>query len=168
MGISITPCFLLTLDPEVVINGTGLAVTPTFPPRGVAPVARKRKQNAKKFFWKDVYIGSIPPIISQMQSAYADMKASDLQMLDQQTMSQEAFINATWIYINGLVKTKGVGWLERELEQAFAEMSRLVAAEARLREAIEEPPDDLPDGFSTPEERQKDQKPDRKNSRRKT
>lgn len=114
---------------------------------------RKRpKRSPKKYFWRDMYIGTIPTTDAALKQAHALAGVTNLQMLDQTSMTQETFINALFMWAAKLARERGARGLEEELRQPFADLSELVAADLKEQERIklEHQDQPKPEGFTDP------------------
>ena len=134
----------------------------------------KAPSDKNKYFWKGISVNSIPSIIALLDAAKARMQASNLQMLDQTSLTKETFVSALCIWAYKTIEQHGIGHMEELLRQPFAEMSQMVAEEMKRREAMkleEERRNAAPEGFSKPSTPRKakgagDNPPDRKRRRR--
>jgi hypothetical protein len=91
----------------------------------------KGGDSSKKYFWKSKSIDSVPDAIAELEIALGLARATDLRLLDQQTMSQESFVSALWVWAGMVAREKGARGLEEVLRRPFEELSRIVAADLK-------------------------------------
>lgn len=123
-------------------------------------MVKSRKNPHKKYFWKDMYIGMIPGVVAEMKKVVGGVGATELQMLDQKSVSQEAVLNAMILYFSDLIDREKIAGLESALREPFARLGEMVAKENRLRAAIEagtETVNEEPTGISLPAKKKRPQ-----------
>jgi hypothetical protein len=94
------------------------------------------KQNPSKYFDKKrpAYTPTIPALKATLEEVLAKLRGrGNLKFLDQKTMSQEALVNASWLWMRHVIETDGVATLERHLQPAFDRLSIMVAEDRRRR-----------------------------------
>jgi hypothetical protein len=100
-------------------------------------MAKKRPAYAekRKYFHKDMYIGTIPCVLAELQAALSHIKnMTDLQLLDQPKVTQETLVNALFLWLAKKYREKGLPGVEAELREPFAQLAELVKEDMRQQE----------------------------------
>lgn len=89
----------------------------------------------RKYFDKVTYTGTNGKAKAELDTVRAHLAASGkLKLLDQGTLSQEALINASWLWMGQILRRKGVEVLEKSLRPAFVRLNKIVAEEMDARQ----------------------------------
>lgn len=130
-------------------------------------MGNKRQKKKKGYFFKGYSVDSNEFAISAIKSATAKMALSNLQLLDQKTMSQETFVSLLFVWADMVIhdRSKGIAFFEKELAEPLKILEPIVRKEKALADALEaeerrRAEEESQEGFSKP--KPKGKKPPKK------
>lgn len=119
----------------------------------VAQMSRKKLQK-KGYFFKGFSVDTNEMALASLDEARAKLRMSNIQILDQKTLSKESLVAILFTWLPRAIETKGIAWFEREFAPIVETLNPIVARERALAAALDAEDEirarEAPEGFSKP------------------